>query len=101
MDTDNLSNETYNAVILEAEKLVHDLTLQFGVLASSCQDETEYLRKSKQLAEEIKELDNDELEDLLFGNVPEMDKLESTLNQIINNIDEVNKIPVNKRHYEF
>ncbi len=80
MDTDNLSTEAYKAVIVEAEKLVHDLTIQFGVLASSCKDETEYLRKSKQIAQEIKELDNDELEDLLFGNVPEKDKLESTLN---------------------
>ncbi len=80
MDTDNLSTEAYKAVIVEAEKLVHDLTIQFGVLASSCKDETEYLRKSKQLAQEIKELDNDELEDLLLGNMPEKDKLESTLN---------------------
>jgi len=101
MDTDNLSTEAYKAVIIEAERLVHDLTLQFGVLASSCIDEAEYLKKSKELAQEIMELDDYELEDILFGNVPERDKLDSTLNQMIKNIDEVNEIPVDKRHYEF
>ena len=34
MDTDDLSNETYKAVIIEAEKFNHDLTLQFGILAT-------------------------------------------------------------------
>ncbi|MDQ6762709.1 MAG: hypothetical protein M3015_08780 [Bacteroidota bacterium] len=39
MDTDELSSKTYRAIIIEAEKFNHDLTLQFGVLASSCTDE--------------------------------------------------------------
>ena len=33
MDTDDLSNEAYQGIIIEAEKFNHDLTLQFGVLA--------------------------------------------------------------------
>lgn len=33
MDTDDLSREAYEAVILEAEKLTGDVTLHFGVLA--------------------------------------------------------------------
>ena len=65
MDTDDLSNETYNAVILEAEKFNHDLTLQFGVMASSCNSEEEYLQNAKQLVREIREMDDYELEDLL------------------------------------
>jgi len=35
MDTDDLSNETYEAVIIEAEQFHHNLTLHFGVLAGS------------------------------------------------------------------
>lgn len=101
MDTDNLSREAYNAVIIEAEKLTHDLTLQFGVLSSSCRNETEYLKKSKQLANEIKQLDDFDLEDLLFGNVPKKSKLNYTLDRIICNIEKVNKIPMNKRYYDF
>jgi len=33
MDTDNLSNEAYKAVIVTAEVFNHDLTLHFGCLA--------------------------------------------------------------------
>jgi len=36
MDTDDLSREAYDAIIIEAERLAHDLTLHFGVLSSSC-----------------------------------------------------------------
>ena len=43
MDTDDLSREAYDAIIIEAEKLTHDLTLNFGVLSSRCRDESEYL----------------------------------------------------------
>ena len=47
MDTDNLSNEFYRAVIIEAERFNYDLTLQFGVLASSCKNEKEYIKECK------------------------------------------------------
>ena len=60
MDTDDLSIEAYDAIIIEAEKLTHDLTMHFGVLSSSCKDESEYLDESKRLAEEILQLDDDE-----------------------------------------
>ena len=101
MDTDDLSREVYDAIIVEAEKLTHDLTLHFGVLSSNCKDESEYLDKSKQLAVDILQLDNCELEDLLFGNVPAKDELDFTLKGIIRNIEEVSKIPIEKRHYDF
>ena len=101
MDTDDLSREAYDAIIIEAEKLTHDLTLHFGVLSSSCKDESEYLEKSRQLAEEIMQLDEFQLEDLLLGNIPDKDKINATLKKIINNIEEVNKIPIDKRDYDF
>ena len=101
MDTDDLSNETYKAVILEAEKFNHDLTLQFGVLASSCNTEIEYLKKAIELIEEIKELDEYDLEDMFFGNLPNITQLHKCLQQIVTNIKEVEIIPKEKRHYEF
>lgn len=88
-------------MIIESQKLVRDLTIHFGVLSSSCMNEYEYLEKSKKLAEEIKEFDDFELEDLLFGNVPKKSKLKNTLDQIIMNIERVNRIPLQKRNYEF
>ena len=36
MDTDELSNEAYTAVLIEAERFHHNLTIHFGVLAGDC-----------------------------------------------------------------
>ena len=36
IDTDDLSDRTYKAILLEAEKFHHDLTLQFGLLSGEC-----------------------------------------------------------------
>jgi hypothetical protein len=41
LDTDDLSINTYNAVIVEAERFHHDLTLQFGLLASGANSDDE------------------------------------------------------------
>ena len=101
MDTDDLSREAYEAIIIEAEKFSHDLTLQFGVLSYRCQDELEFIKKSKKLAENIMVLDDYEIEDLFFGNSLPRKQLEITLMQIIRNIEELNSIPINKRHYDF
>lgn len=101
MDTDNLSNEAYQGIVVEAEKYSHDLTLQFGVLASDCKDEDEYFREALNLISEIKAMDKIELAEIFFGNPPDIKFLNSTLNRIIRNIDRVKKIPKEKRHYEF
>ncbi len=101
MDTDDLSNEAYKAVIIEAEKFNHDLTLQFGVLASSCKNEEEYLKSAKELISEIKDFDVYDLEDMFFGNLPDIEQLNKCLKQIEKNIAEVESIPLAKRHYEF
>ena len=78
----------------------HDLTLQFGLLSYNCKNEIEFLKKSGTLIEEIRKLDEYELEDIFFGNPPSRKKLNQTLDQILKNIHEVNKIPVNERHYD-
>ncbi len=101
MDTDDLSNETYQAVIIEAEKFNHDLTLQFGVMASSCKNEEEYIKNAKELINEIKELDKYDLDDIFFGNIPNITLLHKCLRQMELNIAEVESIPKDQRHYEF
>ena len=101
MDTDNLSTEAYKGIIIEAEKFNHDLTLQFGVMASSCKNEKEYLLKAKKLIKEIRGLDQDELSDVFFGSLPDRLALLLTLDKILVNISDVEKIPEIQRHYEF
>jgi len=92
MDTDNLSTETYYAVLIESEKLTHDLTIHFGVIAKDCKDERDYLEKAYNLAKSILKLTDNQLQDFFWGVVPDKTKLILTLNKIISNIIEVKKI---------
>ncbi len=102
MDTDNLSKEIYNAVIIVAEKFNHDLTLQFGLLADHCNDDNDYLIKAKNLITEWKTIGN-----LLQMNIfcdefkPTKTSLERVLLEIENQIHEVFSTPIEKHKFEF
>ncbi|HET56275.1 MAG TPA: hypothetical protein ENN33_13815 [Ignavibacteria bacterium] len=100
MDTDDLSREAYDGILIEAEKLTHDLTLHYGVLSYECKNETEYIDKAESLTREIMEFEDDELDELFWDNPPEKDKLFLTLRKIISNIEAINYIPIEKRHYD-
>jgi hypothetical protein len=100
MDTVDLSRESYDGIIVEAEKLTHNLTLHYGLLSYDCKDETEYIDKADKLTREIMQADDYELDDLFWGNPPDKDKLDFTLQKIIGNIEKIMKIPIEKRHYD-
>ncbi|MBU0571973.1 MAG: hypothetical protein KKC50_08045 [Candidatus Omnitrophica bacterium] len=92
MDTDDLSEETYCAIIEEAERFNHCLTLWFGDLARSCKDEDEYIKQSIELINEIKKCDEDELKSIFFGDSPPGSMVRSALTKISGNIVKVKKI---------
>jgi len=89
MDTDDLSKETYRAIMIEAEKFNHDLTLQFGLRSDDCDDEQEFIDQSKQLINELKVADLSDLEDIFIGNVPNLTKLNKALDKILYNISKI------------
>lgn len=101
MDTDDLSQEAYKAIIIEAELFDHNLTLRFGLLSSDCEDEAEYLNKSIKLATALKKVSNYTLENIFFGEPPSKENLDKVLDKLIDNIKTVNKIPFEKRHFDF
>lgn len=101
MDTDELSQEAYQAILIEAELFNHDLTLRFGVLSGDCKDEEEYLDKSLRLVGQIKKAKKHQLENFFFDEVPDIDQLNKTLERIQVNIAKVNEIPFDKRHFDF
>ena len=101
MDTDDLSQETYKAIIIEAERFNHDLTLRFGLLARDSANEENYLNKSLRLIEKLKKARKVQLENIFFGSVPDTVQLTKTLDKIVENIEEVKKIPIEKRHLDF
>ena len=101
MDTDDLSRETYRAIITEAEKFNHDLTLQFGLLSGDCKDEQEFIDKSTQLINRLRIANSGVIEAIFFGNVPNLTRLNKTLDKILDNIAKVKQIPIAKRHFDF
>jgi len=101
MDTDDLSQEAYRAIMIEAELFNHDLTLRFGLISGYCHDEEEYLDKSLKLIEQIKKAKKHQLEELFFGDVPHIGQLDKALDRIKENIAKVKKIPYDKRHFDF
>jgi len=101
MDTGDLSEEAYRAIMIEAEKFNHDLTLQFGLLSIECENEDVFIEKSLILIEEMKKYDEIDLDDMFFGNPPKTKDFHLALQKIVENIEEVKTIPIEKRNFDF
>lgn len=102
MDTDDLSQETYKAVIIEAEKFNHDLTLEFGVLSYQCNNEEEYLSAAKEMILDWKADLNVAIMDIFYDdNPPSRKAFKEVLLKIESNIMEVEKIPYKNRKFDF
>jgi len=100
MDTDELSNEAYDVVIRKAEMFHHDLTLQFGVLASDCKDEDEYLKEALLI---IKDWESDyelAVDKIFYENVPEINIFKAVLRELKKAIIKIQKLPMDKRTFE-
>lgn len=102
MDTDDFSIPTYNGIIIEAEKFNHDLTLQFGLLASDCKDDDDYLNKAEKIIENWIKVDDFEeiIDDVFYGEPVDEKEFKNTLNKFLTNITEIRKTPLKDREYE-
>jgi len=99
VDTDELSDEAYQGIIVEAEKFLHDLTLHFGVLASRCKNEEEYIDLALKLIGEIRTAKQREYLDIYFGQEPSIKSVHKVLDRMENNIKMINKIPLLERNF--
>ena len=102
MDTDDLSIQTYKGIILEVEKFNHDLTLQFGLLASVCQDDDDYLNQAEALIKGWLTKDDmlNLVDTIFFGKSMNEKEIKKILNKLLSNIDEIRKIPLENREFE-
>lgn len=89
MDTDDLSQEAYDGILLEAERFSHDLTIHYGVLSSDCEDEDSYLSRAERLTKDIMACSSVDLDDLFFGSPPSKKELKPTLTRIWQNIQKL------------
>jgi hypothetical protein len=101
MDTDELSKEAYKAIMIESERFNHDLTLQFGLLSEECKDETVFLKSSLKLILELQQMDEDDLSDIFFDDIPDIKIFKKVLDKIKKNILKVQEIPIKDRHFDF
>ncbi len=100
MDTGDLSEEAYLAIMIEAERFNHDLTLQFGLLSYHCKDEDDFIEKSILLIEDMKNYDEIDFDDMFFGNPPQKLEFHKTLEKFLRNIGELKTISTEKRNYK-
>jgi len=100
MDTDDLSIPTYNGIIIESERFNHNLTLQFGVLASGCKDDDDYLNNSEALIKRwLKYNDFFYLtESILFGEPVNEEEFKQILKKLLSNIAEIRKLQWNNEN---
>ena len=102
MDTDELSEETYKAIIITSEKFNHNLTLQFGVLANACLNDNDYLLKANNLIIEWKSDLPNSMNQIFFDTAkPKASTFVNLLSDIQSQIEKVLDIPVEKRKFEF
>jgi hypothetical protein len=102
MDTDELSEETYKAIIITSEKFNHNLTLQFGILASVCSDDNDYLFKANNFIIEWKSDLANTINEIFFDTAkPKASIFENLLSNIQSQIEKVISIPIEKRKFEF
>ena len=102
MDTDELSEETYKAILITSEKFNHNLTLQFGLLANLCSDDNDYLIKANNLIIEWKSDLANSINEIFFDTAkPKTSTFENLLSNIQSQIEKVISIPVEKRKFEF
>jgi len=101
MDTDELSNETYEAILITSEKFNHNLTLQFGLLSYECTDDNDYLNKANQLILEWKGDLQNSIDEIFFDTKkPSLSSFEKILVEIKTEIEKVLDIPIEKREFD-
>ena len=91
IDTDDLSDATYNAIIAASERFDHNLTLQFGLLSYHCDDESEFIEKSEELIAEMLDFNLDNIDDMFFGEPPTKAEFHRMLNKLLVNIAQLKK----------
>ena len=89
IDTGDLTDKTYQAIITEADMFNENVTLQFGLLSDECKDETDFIKKSKQLIKQMLKYNMANIDDMFFGEPPIKKEFHNALNKILENISSI------------
>ncbi len=86
IDTGDLTDKTYKAIMIEAERFDHNLTLQFGLLSYQCKNEADFIKKSEQLIKQMLKYSIADIDDVFFGEPPTKKDFHNALHKILENI---------------
>lgn len=89
IDTGDLTDKTYQAIMIEAERFNDNLTLYFGLLSDECKDEADFIKKSKQLIKQMLKYNIANIDDMFFGEPPIKKDFHNALNKILENISKL------------
>jgi hypothetical protein len=89
MDTRDISEPTYNAILEEAEQAHHDLALQFGLLAKICSDEEDYIFKADQLVKLMLTYPDADIDAIFISDPLSREDFHQVLHKISYNISEL------------
>lgn len=89
MDTRSISEDTYKAILGEAEAAHHDLALQFGLLAKICKNEMDYRDKALQLVELMLSYSEGDIDAIFLSAPLSTDEFHKVLHRIAFNIAEL------------
>lgn len=89
IDTGDLTDKTYQAIMIEAERFDHNLTLYFGLLSDECIDEADFIKKSRRLIKQMLKYNMADIDDMFFGEPPTKKDFHNALNKILENISTI------------
>lgn len=87
--TGDLTDATYKAIMIEAERFDHNLTLQFGLLSYECENEKYFIKKSEKLIKQMLKYSMADIDDVFFGEPPTKKDFHNALNKILENISKL------------
>jgi len=91
IDVSNLTDETYDAILVESSRFDDNLTLQFGLLSYECDDEPDFIRKSEKHIRKMLKYNTDTIDDIFFGEPPTKAEFHRILTKLLNNIEKLKK----------
>lgn len=97
MDTDDLTKEAYNVLILQSEKVSKFLTAEIGAAARLFSDEDEYLNAMLELVCEVADEPCDYLDFWTLFDIVEPEDLSDRADILAAEIKRVMEIPIAKR----
>lgn len=89
MDTRDISERTYKAILEEAELAHHDLALQFGLLTKICTDEEDYIGKAGQLTKLMLQYPEEDIDAIFLTDPLTKEQFHQVLHKISYNIAEL------------